>query len=95
VDIFSWAIRPIVGVEHLLVNNSDGRLEEEDVSEKASPWDDRSSSSAATTATINDDEMDMLDTIVSKLSSAYHPSYFRQLCGEEVMKWNERCAMTS
>ena len=46
------------GDEHLLLVDSDGRL-----AEKASPWDERSNSTAATA--MNDD---VLDTIVSVVS---------------------------
>ena len=47
------------GDEHLLLVDSDGRL-----AEKASPWDERRRSTAATA--MNDD--DVLDTIVSVVS---------------------------
>ena len=51
------------GDEHLLLVDSDGRL-----GAKASPWDERSNSTAATA--MNDD--DELDTIVSVVSMMYN-----------------------
>jgi len=59
------------GDEHLLLVDSDGRL-----AEKASPWDERRRSTAATA--MNDD--DVLDTIVSVVSLKVG-EYFASLDG--------------
>ena len=59
------------GDEHLLLVDSDGRL-----AEKASPWDERRRSTAATA--MNDD--DVLDTIVSVVSLKVG-EYFASLGG--------------